>query len=104
MDKEFKTTLNIKKSTLKNIIGVDLSEQYDKMLKNINDNIYNSIFKQLKESEPDTPDEYIHEFIKNFVEVELSTEYDVRTREYNLIATPLINWNKISPQKNISLE
>lgn len=77
---------------LQSNIGVPknfMNECADKMLKHIYDEAYDDIFRQMKEKEPDTPDEIIRAFINTcmYIDIEYG-EYDLKTKNIECIAIP----------------
>ena len=95
---EFKTSLNVKQSTFKNYIDSFSDVDYDNIIKELTEKSIKGLMNQILEEYPDTPVDVVQAFVKTFFLFELTTEYDIESRSYNVIITPvwkdsnMVNW------------
>ena len=82
----FKIELNAPKWKIKKML--DWKEMMESLMKEMMDKAYSQVCDFIQEEEPDAPREYIEQFARVFIEIRLATEYDIRKKEYVVIATP----------------
>ena len=89
----FRVELNAPTSILKQNIDIDLKQHSEKVVNDMIDKAYQKVCDFIQESEPNAPREYIEEFVKIFIELELENEYDIRTKSYNVVVCP--RWRSV---------
>lgn len=79
------TKIDIPDIKIRTAPDIDLREFEQK----IYDNALNNVVTSLKELEPNAPEEVYYAFVKLYFAFDISHDYDVRTRTYSIVCTPI---------------
>ena len=73
--------------------NIGLAEMAEPLIEEMTEKAYGNVCDRIREEEPDAPREWIEEFVRTFIRIRLASEYDVRKKEYIVVAVP--EWREV---------